>query len=97
MAPLLTTLNDKPFQKLPGSRACTFAETDAPALLPLPLQRYEMACFKTVKVHIDYHVERELLHCWSLPACLPACMPALRIGACQYRHLDDILKNNHGS
>jgi hypothetical protein len=69
VAPLLTTL--KPFQKLPGSRACTFAETDAPALLPLPLQRYEMARFKTVKVHIDFHVELELLHCWSLPACWP--------------------------
>ena len=43
MAPLLARLNDKPFQKLPGSRASAFAEIDAPALLPLPLQRYEMA------------------------------------------------------
>ena len=57
IAPLLRRLNDKPFQKLPGSRASSFAELDAPALLPLPLQRYEMAYFKSVKVHIDYHVE----------------------------------------
>ncbi len=69
MAPLLSRLNDKPFQKLPGSRASTFAEIDAPALLPLPLQRYEMAHFKTVKVHIDYHVELER-HRYSVPQTL---------------------------
>ena len=34
--PLLVRLNDKPFQKLPGSRASTFATLDAPALLRLP-------------------------------------------------------------
>lgn len=69
MAPLLTRLNDKPFQKLPGSRASTFAEIDAPALLALPLQRYEMARFKSVKVHIDYHVEVER-HRYSVPQTL---------------------------
>ena len=62
IVPLLPQLNDKPFQKLPGSRASAFAEIDAPALLPLPLQRYEMAHFKTVKVHIDYHAEVERHH-----------------------------------
>jgi len=66
IAPLLIMLNDKPFQKLPGSRSSTFAEIDAPALLPLPLQRYEMAYFKTVKAHIDYHVEVER-HRYSVP------------------------------
>jgi transposase len=35
-------------------------------LLPLPLQRYEMAQFKTIKVHIDYHVEVER-HRYSVP------------------------------
>ena len=69
MAPLLTRLNDKAFQKLPGSRASAFAEIDVPALLPLPLQRYEMARFKTVKVHIDYHVEVER-HRYSVPQAL---------------------------
>jgi transposase len=64
--PLLTRLNDKLFQKLPGSRASTFAEIDAPALLPLPLQRYEMARFRAVKVHIDYHVDVER-HRYSVP------------------------------
>jgi len=69
VAPLLTRLNEKPFQKLPGSRASTFAALDAPALLPLPLQRYEMAHFKTVKAHIDYHVEVEQ-HRYSVPHAL---------------------------
>lgn len=69
MAPLLARLNDKPFQKLPGSRATAFAELDAPALLPLPIQRYEMAHFKTVKAHIDYHVDVER-HRYSVPHAL---------------------------
>ncbi len=66
MAPLLTRLNEKLFHKLPGSRASTFAEIDAPASLPLPLQRYEMANFTPVKVPIDYHVEVER-HRYSVP------------------------------
>ena len=69
IAPLLKRLNEKAFQKLPGSRASTFAEIDSPALLPLPLQRYELAHFKTVKVHIDYHVEVER-HRYSVPHAL---------------------------
>jgi transposase len=66
IAPLLAQLNEKPFQKLPGCRASAFAALDAPALSPLPLQRYEMAHFKTVKAHIDYHVELER-HRYSVP------------------------------
>ncbi len=69
IAPLLKRLNERPFQKLPGSRASTFAALDAPVLLPLPLQRYELAHFKTVKVHIDYHVEVER-HRYSVPHAL---------------------------
>jgi transposase len=80
IAPLLTRLNDKPFQKLPGSRASTFVEIDAPALLPLPLQRYEMASFKTVKVHIDYHVEVER-HRYSVPHSLVGQVLEARITA----------------
>ena len=38
IAALLPSLNERPFQKLPGSRASAFAELDAPALLPLPAQ-----------------------------------------------------------
>ena len=67
--PLLHQLNARLFQKLPGSRASTFLELDAPALMPLPLQRYEIAQFKTVKAHIDYHVEVER-HRYSVPHAL---------------------------
>ena len=66
IAPLLTQLNQRLFQKLPGSRASVFAEIDAPALHPLPVLRYEIAHFKTVKVHIDYHVEVDA-HRYSVP------------------------------
>ena len=64
--PLLKRLNERPFQKLPGSRASAFVQLDAPALQPLPMQRYEMARFKTVTVHIDYHVEVDK-HRYSVP------------------------------
>ena len=69
IAPLLDQLNERAFQKLPGSRASAFAALDAPALLPLPAQRYEIASFKTVKVHIDYHVEVDS-HYYSVPHAL---------------------------
>ena len=80
IAPLLAMLNNKPFQKLPGSRASAFAELDAPALLPLPLQRYEMAHFKTVTVHIDYHVE-VARHRYSVPHALVGQVMEARITA----------------
>ena len=67
--PLLQQLNHRPFQKLPGSRASTFVALDAPALLPLPAQRYEIAHFKTVRVHIDYHIEVDG-HRYSVPHAL---------------------------
>ena len=69
IAELLPSLNQRPFQKLPGSRASVFAELDAPALMPLPAQPYELARFKTVKVHIDYHVELDG-HRYSVPHAL---------------------------
>jgi transposase len=66
IGPLLERLNSKLFQKLPGSRASAFRELDAPALQALPAQPYEIATFKTVRVHIDYHVEFEG-HRYSVP------------------------------
>jgi len=59
LAPLLASLNERAFQKLAGSRASLFAALDAPALSPLPAQPWQWASFKTVVVHIDYHVEVE--------------------------------------
>jgi len=63
---LLPMLNERAFQKLPGSRASVFAELDRPALAPLPGGRYELASFKSVKVHIDYHVQLDK-HFYSVP------------------------------
>ena len=63
---LLPALNERAFQKLPGSRASVFAQIDRPALMGLPAARYELARFKTVKVHIDYHVEIDG-HRYSVP------------------------------
>lgn len=79
--PLLERLNHKPFQKLPGSRASTFAVLDAPALQPLPVQRYEIARFKSAKVHIDYHIEVNG-HRYSVPHALIGQELEARITAC---------------
>ena len=59
LAALLPSLNERRFQKLDESRASLFASLDAPTLLALPAQRWQWATFKTVAVHIDYHVEVE--------------------------------------
>ncbi len=53
----LHSLNERPFQKLPGSRATLFAELDQPALQPLPATRYELALWRKAKANIDYHVQ----------------------------------------
>ncbi len=63
---LLRELNNKPFQKLPGSRKSRFEELDKPALKPLPAAPYELAYWKKATVHIDYHVEVER-HYYSVP------------------------------
>ena len=80
IGPLLAQLNAKPFQKLPGSRASAFAELDAPALQPLPLQTWELAVYKTVRVHIDQHVEFEG-HRYSVPHSLVGLALEARITA----------------
>lgn len=66
---LLASLNERPMQRLGVSRAALFAQLDAPALGPLPAQPWQWATFKTVRVHIDYHVEIEA-HRYSVPHAL---------------------------
>jgi len=78
IAPLLERLNSKAFQKLPGSRASAFADLDAPALQALPLQPWEWAAFKNVRVHIDHHVEIEG-HRYSVPQNLVGLLLEARI------------------
>jgi transposase len=80
IAPLLDWLNQRAFQKLPGSRASVFAQIDAPALMTLPVQPWEWAVFKTVRVHIDSHVEFEG-HRYSVPNALVGLALELRVTA----------------
>src|ERR1700757_2309900 len=49
LAPLLSTLNARPFKKLPGSRQELFEILDRPALRPLPAQPYEYAEWKLAR------------------------------------------------
>jgi transposase len=63
---LLDLLNDRPFQKLEGSRRSLFETLDRPALLPLPEQRYDFARWKKARVNIDYHID-VLGHYYSVP------------------------------
>ena len=57
IAQLLKDLNNRPFQKMPGSRASVFKELDQPALQPMPSQAYDYAEWKKAKVGIDYHLQ----------------------------------------
>ena len=63
---LLEKLNDKPFQKLEGTRRSAFETLERAALQPLPAERFVIAQWKRVRVNIDYHVELER-HCYSVP------------------------------
>ena len=78
IAALLGTLNERHFQKLDGSRASFFAQLDAPALAPLPTQPWQWATFKSVRVHIDCHVEVEA-HRYSVPHALVGVVLEARI------------------
>lgn len=63
---LLEQLNDKPFQKLPGSRRSQFKALDKPALRPLPTNRYQYVDIKKARVGIDYHIQYNK-HFYSVP------------------------------
>jgi len=63
----LETLNDQPFQKLPGNRRSVFLETEQNELMKLPPQRYEYAQFKQVKAGFDYHVALDKSQYYSVP------------------------------
>ena len=53
---LLDNLNNRPFQKMKGTRRSFFEEIDAPALGPLPEEPYEYGEWGKAGVNIDYHV-----------------------------------------
>jgi transposase len=64
--PLLTKLNEQPFQKLEGSRNNWFVRLEKSELLPLPATSFELANWSRAKVNIDYHVAVEK-HFYSAP------------------------------
>jgi transposase len=66
IAALLVALNERPFQKLPGSRRTLFEQLERPALKALPAAAFEYAEWRHAKVGIDYHVEVDK-RCYSVP------------------------------
>lgn len=63
---LLEKLNNRPFQKMSGSRSTLFETVDKPALKSLPLDAYEYAHVLYAKVDLDYHVQIDDGH-YSVP------------------------------
>jgi len=63
----LEALNERPFQKLPGSRRSVFLATEKHELQKLPQARYEYAHFKEARVSFDYHVMLDKTHFYSVP------------------------------
>ncbi|TVQ76050.1 MAG: IS21 family transposase [Flavobacteriales bacterium] len=66
---LLHELNNRLFQKLPGSRYSQFEELEKPALRPLPPTPYCYAEWKKARAGLDYHIELEE-HWYSVPYAL---------------------------
>jgi transposase len=63
---LLAVLNDRLFQKLPGSRRQIFEQEEKPLLRPLPKVPYVFGQWKKARVNIDYHIDVEGHH-YSVP------------------------------
>jgi transposase len=63
---LLASLNERAFQKLPGSRRSQFETLDLPALNTLPDTPYTYADWKKAKVGVDYPIEVDK-HYYSVP------------------------------
>lgn len=66
VAPQLDALNDRPFQKLEGSRRSLFETLEVPALRPLPPTPYAYAEWLKARVNIDYHIQVRY-HFYSVP------------------------------
>jgi len=66
IAEQIEKLNNRPFQKLEGTRRSLFETLEKPALKPLPLQRYIYTDWKRAKPNIDYHIEVDH-HYYSVP------------------------------
>src|SRR5882757_7486432 len=67
--PLLSELNERPFQRLPGSRRSVFEALDRPAMRALPPAPYVYAEWKECTVAFDYHIDIDR-HYYSVPHAL---------------------------
>jgi transposase len=76
----LGALNERRFQKLPGSRRELFERLERPAMQPLPVVPYDFAEWRRARVSIDYHVE-VLGHYYSVPYQLVRREVEIRLGA----------------
>jgi transposase len=63
---LLADVNNRPFQKLPGSRLSMFESLEKSALKQLPETSYEFTDICYTRVNIDYHIEYDG-HYYSVP------------------------------
>jgi len=63
---IVKEINEKPFQKLPGSRTSVFEE-EKKHLNPLPKESYELTEWKIATVHKDYHIQFDS-HFYSVPS-----------------------------
>ena len=66
IAELLERLNSRKFKQIDATRSELFAKLDAPALAPLPVNRYQFAEWAKAKVNIDYHIS-VAKHLYSVP------------------------------
>lgn len=66
LAERLELLNDRPFQKLEGSRRSHFETFERHALRPLPSTPFEIAERRKARANIDYHID-VLGHLYSVP------------------------------
>jgi transposase len=76
----VAVINERPFEKLDGSRRSVFVELERPALRPLPQDPYDFAVWKKAKISIDYHLEVER-HYYSVPYQLVGKVVDVRLSA----------------
>jgi transposase len=67
--PLLSELNERPFQRLPGCRRSVFEALDKPAMRALPSTPYVFSEWRECTVAFDYHVDVDR-HYYSVPHAL---------------------------
>jgi transposase len=95
---LLEELNERPFQKRPGSRKQWFEEHEKAILQPLPSEPFEILEFKKARVAPDYHVQVEG-HFYSVPFTLvkESVQACIRPSLVQIFHRDRMVASHRRS